>query len=329
MAKSITESMVAIALAAGSALISSTLISGMAGAASAQEQPARRSWQHPTLIAQQLVDGLPPPPFTPNDLSNFPAPPRTGSSSEIGRELYMVYVNGSSPLMLEQVRQVQPDALIQEYQGQPIILVGAYDRAELAEQQVSALADQGISATTAAVPNLVFEPQVSGDESFSALPDLPPAAENTSVDPTLPGATLPPAVQSSVSQPPNALPTAPVSAAPPRREIEFNPVPRSTPASPTPSDLPASNPPSSATARVEPDDGDHSYYIVVPGASDDLPLMQEQILMLGARQDAVSQRQQPLGPHILVGPFVDRQAASRWNRFLREFGMNARVYYRR
>jgi hypothetical protein len=32
---------------------------------------------------------------------------------------------------------------------------------------------------------------------------------------------------------------------------------------------------------------------------------------------------------VLVGPFTNRNAATRWNRYFRDFGMDARVYYRR
>ena len=315
----------AIALSVMGMAIAGTAISGFFSAAAAQESDDSMVQRQPMLIAQQLIDGLPPPPpFTPSDLSSFPAPPGVGSGPDAGSDLFMVYVNGSSPLLLEQVRQVQPDALIQEYEGQPIILVGAYDSSSRAEQQIAALENQGISATVTSVPNLVFEPQIPAHSGFAAIPDLPPAAENTRIDPTLPAATLPPAVQpaQTLSSPSAALPAATVSATPPGREIEFNTVPR-----PAASSVPA--PSTTRVARVEATTSDSSYYIVIPGDSDELPSVREQILMLGARQDAVSQREEPLGPHVLVGPFVDRQSASRWNRFLRGFGMNARVYYRR
>ncbi|MGB3491852.1 MAG: hypothetical protein WBA57_03925 [Elainellaceae cyanobacterium] len=348
----------AIACAAVGMAIATTALSGLLSPASAQDLRPPLEPEQPLLFAQQLVDGLPPPPLTPGDPSSFPVSPGAGSgaasgSASAGNDLFMVYVNGSSPLLLEQVRQVQPDALIQEYEGQPIILVGAYDSAVLAEQQILSLENQGISATVASVPNLVFEPQLPAGSGLSALPDLPPADENASFDATLPTATLPstvpastvssptvssatlPSAQPAASPPAASLPTAalpstPVSATPPSREIEFNPVPRvSSSVPPTPSAISTVNPAVNAVARVEPNPSDSSYYIVIPGEADELASVRQQILLLGARQDAVSQRDEPLGPHVLVGPFIDRQTASRWNRFLRDFGMNARVYYRR
>lgn len=248
------------------------------------------------LLAQQVVDGLPPPP--PADLSNFPPPPPATPTPASGDQLYMVYVNGSSPLLLEQVRQVQPDALIQEYNGQPIILVGAYENQALADQQINALQERGIGATLSPVSSLIFEPEsVPAEDGFAAVPELPPADPN---------ATLP------------TVEVAPASSGQAARELEFGPVPTAV--------APSSSPVAAAPSQPPPDD---SYYIVIPGSTDDLPQVREQVLLLGARQDVVSQREAPLGPHVLVGPFTNRQAASRWNRFLRDFGMNSRVYYRR
>lgn len=263
------------------------------------------------LLAQQVVDGLPPPPsFPPADLSNFPAPPPSTPAAPatpgtaVVEELYMVFVNGNSPLLLEQVRQVQPDALIQEYQGQPIILVGAYDDLSLADEQINALAENGISAVMSPVPSRIFEPAPLANDGFAGVPELPPADFDAS---------------------PAQVPVAPpqqVAVQPPPREIEFAPVPGAVPSVTQPYTPPT------VTANSQPL-ADDAYYIVIPGSSEELSQMRDQVIMLGGRHDVVAQRERPLGPHVLVGPFVNRQAASRWNSFLRDFGLNARVYYRR
>lgn len=269
------------------------------------------------LLAQQVVNGLPPPPsFPPADLSNFPAPPAATSAAPAApgtaspEELYMVFVNGNSPLLLEQVRQVQPDALIQEYQGQPIILVGAYDNLALADEQINALAANGVSATMSPVPSSLFEPASLADDGFAGVPELPPADFD--------GA--PTQVPVTPSQP--VAPPQQVAVQPPPREIEFAPVPGATPPV-----APVS--PSPTVAAAPQPLAEDAYYIVIPGSSEELPQVRDQVIMLGGRHDVVAQRERPLGPHVLVGPFVNRQTASRWNSFLRDFGMNARVYYRR
>jgi cell division protein FtsN len=76
----------------------------------------------------------------------------------------------------------------------------------------------------------------------------------------------------------------------------------------------------------------NSYYVAIPGRTEDLEDIRNQVIRLGGSlgvAQSVIQRQSPLGPHVLVGPFINRRAAERWNHYLRSFGMDARVYYRR
>lgn len=76
-----------------------------------------------------------------------------------------------------------------------------------------------------------------------------------------------------------------------------------------------------------------SYYVVVPGRRSNLPDIANLVTLLGGglnvTEDEVQERGSPRGSHVLVGPFVDRRTASRWNRYFRDFGLDARVYYRR
>ncbi|MEB3358793.1 MAG: hypothetical protein VKK04_18850 [Synechococcales bacterium] len=256
-------------------------------------QPARGqvTSEQPTLIAQRVIEGLPPPPPIP-DLQQSPSPaiapalPSPAAASQANPEtLYLVYVNGDSPLLLDQVQQVEPTAIVQDYGGQPVIVAGVFADRDDAEDQAEALADQGIEAEIAPTSSIVS----------AQAPALDPAAANL---PVLPPADVSPAVP---------------------REVEFR--------SPVPS--PAASAPTPVVSAAPPVVQESSYYIVVPGDSDRLSQMQEQVILLGARQSAIAQREQPLGPHLLIGPFVDRSAATRWNRFLRDFGMDARVYYKR
>lgn len=74
------------------------------------------------------------------------------------------------------------------------------------------------------------------------------------------------------------------------------------------------------------------YFVVIPSSHRELPLLHERVkrLQADARDSTVivSQREQPLGPHVRVGPFLDRELAERWNRYLQKMGVrHGRVYY--
>ncbi|OUL29206.1 hypothetical protein BV378_06230 [Nostoc sp. RF31YmG] len=70
------------------------------------------------------------------------------------------------------------------------------------------------------------------------------------------------------------------------------------------------------------------YYVTIPARSQDLSAIASRIRQNSGRYDIVVERQQPLGPHVAVGPFAQRSDAERWNDYLRKSGYaNARVYY--
>jgi hypothetical protein len=70
------------------------------------------------------------------------------------------------------------------------------------------------------------------------------------------------------------------------------------------------------------------YYVTIPARAQDLSFIASRIRQNSGRYDIVVERQQPLGPHVAVGPFAQRSDAERWNDYLRELGFgNARVYY--
>ncbi|NEQ99511.1 MAG: hypothetical protein F6K30_22875 [Cyanothece sp. SIO2G6] len=257
------------------------------------------------LLAQQVVDRLPPPPPIPelrsptqNTMPMGSGP--TGAEEREG-ELHMVYVNGDSPLLLEQVQQVEPSATLQPFEGQTVILVGMFDRSSTANQQVERLDERGIQADVASVSRIVLTPSANPAATSIPLPPadalsaLPPADSRNPV-PGLPTVTLPPSTPIVNTTPPTLIPD------------------------PGPQAIPLAQP-------SEPQDG--AYYVVIPGRTSALGALREQVMLLGAFPTAVVQRDRPIGPHLLVGPFVDQSAASRWNGFFRDFGMDARVYYKR
>jgi len=70
------------------------------------------------------------------------------------------------------------------------------------------------------------------------------------------------------------------------------------------------------------------YMVVVPASRETLPALTRQAVRLGIRQNTIQQKDAPLGPHLEVGPFASHSQAQEINRFLRNAGMDARVYFR-
>lgn len=117
--------------------------------------------------------------------------------------------------------------------------------------------------------------------------------------------------------PPDLLPATPVP-----REVEFGQ---------PPSQEQLTNPaPASEVEETIPAEGS-SYYVVIPGDSDDLTAITNQVIRLGDSFGIAQlvQADDARGSHVRVGPFSDRGAAHRWSRYFRSFGMDARIYYKR
>lgn len=235
------------------------------------------------LIAQQIVDGLPPPP--PVD-SGQQAPNQTVS----GASQYLVVVNGDSPLLLSQVQMVASNASVQEYNGQRFIQVGLFNDAAMAQQQVTALASQGIGAEVLTVNSTAASTGQVAQQTD--LPGLPP---------------------------PDLLPVAPVP-----REVEFGQPPSQNQLSnPTPpAEVEATAPVHSSRYYyvVIPGGEDD-----VAAITNQVARLGEGFDVAQMVQVGDSRR----GSHVRVGPFADRGAANRWSRYFRDFGMDARVYFSR
>ena len=134
---------------------------------------------------QQLAQGLPPLPGT------AAMPPSFGENAAIApASRYMVYVNGSSPLLLEQIQQIEPDAFRRQYDGRTVIQTGAFSYSQNAQAQVAALAEWGIGAEIAEVDRLPAAasfasppPFISSNNSSSQSVPLPVVAvPNDSVE---------------------------------------------------------------------------------------------------------------------------------------------------
>lgn len=73
------------------------------------------------------------------------------------------------------------------------------------------------------------------------------------------------------------------------------------------------------------------YFVVIPAGAADLPIIERQVKQLPNKVPAIiSQRQEPRGSHLRVGPFTERDKAESYNRYLISTGLTkARVYYGR
>lgn len=265
---------------------------GLIGAAATVQNTAQAI---PAPSEIHLAQSLPPLP--PVDGGNNLPPvgvPSSGTSSVPGTvsQRYMVYVNGNSPLLLDQVRLVQPDAFRQQYNGRTVIQAGLYNSEQNAREQVQQLANYGIGADITSVQRAV-----PAANSFASVPS-PPSYSATN------GSSVP-------------ISVVPV----PDNSVEFGQAPNST--------LP---PPPGATASGIPPAGgapSSAYYVVIPSGQQTMATLRNQIVDLGISPNLVQTRTAPHGPHVAVGPFSNRSDAEEWNRFLTGFGMDARVHFQR
>jgi hypothetical protein len=82
--------------------------------------------------------------------------------------------------------------------------------------------------------------------------------------------------------------------------------------------------------RVNSEPRNNRYYVIIPGKTQDLPVIADTITRRTGSSNLVQERRRPFGPHVAVGPFGERDDAERWNRYMHELGFgNARVYYNR
>lgn len=262
-----------------------------------------------------------------NLLAQMPMPPLPVSDTyanapqmAAGGQQYLVYVNGASDLLLNQVRLVEPQAFRTFHEGQSVIQVGRFNQYQNAQMQVSSLTNQGISAAIA---------QVDAATAMGTTAFIPPSTPSG-------GAVSPPTTYSAegslpplpvVAVPQGSTPAVPAAA---NGSVEFGQPPANlngayTP--PPPAQMAAPTVAATPVATVVPA---APYYVVIPGRLEDLPSISSRVIQLGAPPDRVQQRQSPHGPHVAIGPFQDRGLAQQWNGYFRGEGFNAsRVFFDR
>jgi hypothetical protein len=266
----------------------------------------------PILIAQTVVDGLPPaPPPSTAPASGLQTPavwvPDSGSDRPIeSSERYLVLVNGSSPQLLSQIRRIESNAFIQEHEGNQVIQIGLFNDINNAQDQVDLLAAEGINAEIWKVSGAqATNPRLNagGTAAVIPAPDLVPV---TPIPASIPIPVPAPAALSSHHS------------VAPRQFV---------------ADAMTAAPPAISQDETSQDSGGEStpYYVVIPGNSQMMPEIANQVIRLGegyAIAAMVEEAERPLGGHVRVGPFTSRRSAARWSRYFRNFGMDARVDYR-
>lgn len=237
-----------------------------------------------------------------------PAPPPPSSvyantGSSLPGQQYVVFVRGNSPRLLEQIRQVEPDAFLSSLDGQSVIQVGRFNFWENAQQRVNEMAQMGVGA------------EIQESAPASSLPPSPPAAAPT---------RFPSGAGSAITD----LPPLPTTAAP--STVEFGQIPSTAPSTAVPPGSPEATlppPPSSSVSLPATSASLSGYYVVIPAGRSTLSTIANDVVSLGAPANLVQPREAPRGPHVAVGPFADRGVANDWSRYLENAGLDARVHY--
>ena len=103
------------------------------------------------------------------------------------------------------------------------------------------------------------------------------------------------------------------------------------PNTPNPTNFPSSTFPNTVPDNNSRDGNQASntnpYFVIIPSSLDNLPSLAGQVVNFGISQELVRQREEPRGPHVIVGPFADRGLAQQWEDYLRNEGLDARVYF--
>ncbi len=263
------------------------------------------------LIAQAVVEPLPPPPQTrgvPNSQQSLPhlqpdtpqsviefkqsrpyreAPiphyyqndrrnySRQNYSQNYSQEFghYLVYVNGDSAELLQQVRLIEPTAYIRQFQGRSVIQAGAFRKKYNAQLRVGQLRAYGIHTQIVSFSNPEggLYPSYGQGGSYSSNRE----------------GGLYPSYGKGGSY--------------------------------------SSNGEDYGTNQSK-----SSYYVAIPARSEELPGIESRIRESVGPNASVIVRNYPRGSHLAVGPFAQRLEAEQWNNYLRHLGFgNTRVYYGR
>ena len=255
---------------------------------------------------------------------------------------YLVFVDGDSPLLLQQVQGIEPTAFRRFLEDRTVIQAGVFEDAANAEARIQELQTQGITAnlTTVTLADL---------SQFDAPPAPVATAVPAAVDPgivyapapgtVVPEATaplpvvtggvtgVPPATVASTAPPPQIFtaPAAVTSPVPP--EVYSTPTPVYSVPNVETFSSPAPPPFTAAYYDAGPAPLPRGYYVSIPARGEtNLAVLQERVVALRTGGWGLYPRRGPLGRHVAVGPFAKRHSAESWSEYYRANGLDARVF---
>lgn len=183
--------------------------------------------------SQAQMQALPPPPSAPGnfsspDINTAPLPPMAqpmpgipgggfapesaypmpgqGTASYGGA--YQVIVYGGSPYLLRQIKFLEPNASLQNYQGRQVIVAGTFDNPAAAQQRVLRLADYGVGAQAVSTNMAGVGQQVAGMPSPMTSGMTAPMGMTGGMTAPMGNTMNPPIVAPTTDTPPNLFPTA-------------------------------------------------------------------------------------------------------------------------
>ena len=253
---------------------------------------------------------------------------------------YLVFVDGDSPLLLQQVQGIEPTAFRRFLEDRTVIQAGVFEDAANAEARIQELQTQGIAAnlTTVTLADL---------SQFDAPPVAVATAAPAAADPGVVYTPAPTAVVPEVTAPlpvttggVTGVPPATVaSTAPPQvftAPAVTSPVPPEVYSTPTPVfsvpnvetfSSPAPPPFTAAYYDAGPAPLPRGYYVSIPARGEtNLAVLQERVVALRTGGWGLYPRRGPLGRHVAVGPFAKRHSAESWSEYYRANGLDARVF---
>ena len=71
----------------------------------------------------------------------------------------------------------------------------------------------------------------------------------------------------------------------------------------------------------------NGYFVVIPGNRQEFPRMIQVAIDAGIAPGEIFTREEPFGPHVAIGPFLDRITAEQESGYLQKFGLDARIYF--
>ncbi len=262
-------------------------------------------------------------PTFPQETGQFsPAPNSLNNSLNVLQpgQVYAVIVNGNSPLLLDQIRLVEPSAFVVAVQGRSAIQAGTFNRWDAAQARVQQLGQLGVGAAV-----LTIQGPASGAFPVVGGGSFGPAGVPVSVQPAWQSAAPQiPQAQFPQTQFPQAQAQFP--------QIQPTQVPFGQPSQPffVPQDPPPAtiNPlPTNALAPGSLPDEPGGFYVALPTSGDRLTALANQVVALGAPANLVRPRTAPRGPHVLVGPFLNQDLAREWQGYFQRTGLDARLHH--